>query len=100
MVSSDFGRTPRYNDGMGKDHWPITSVLMMGGGVQGNRVIGATDDGVYALPVNSQTLELDPTGEKIQPAHLHASLRARFGVNEHRLSAHYPILSDPLPIFG
>lgn len=100
MVNSDFGRTPRYNEGMGKDHWSITSLFFMGAGVRGNRVIGATDDGVHALPVHPETLELDPNGVKIEPAHVHASLRARFGVSDHPLSAHYPILSDPLPIFS
>ena len=45
MVGSDFGRTPGYNDGNGKDHWSITSVLLMGKGVRGNRVIGLTDAG-------------------------------------------------------
>jgi uncharacterized protein (DUF1501 family) len=100
MVNSDFGRTPRYNEGNGKDHWSITSLFFMGAGVQGNRVIGATDEGVNALPVNLQTLELDPQGQKIQPSHIHASLRARFGVDQHPLSAHYPILAESIPIFS
>ena len=77
MVNSDFGRTPRYNEGMGKDHWPITSLFFMGAGIRGNRVIGASDDGVRALSVNTDTLALDPNGINIQPSHIHASLRAR-----------------------
>ena len=44
VIGSDFGRTPKYNAGNGKDHWPITSMMMMGAGIRGNRVIGATDE--------------------------------------------------------
>jgi hypothetical protein len=101
MVTSDFGRTPRYNDGNGKDHWPITSVLFMGAGVVGNRVVGASDPGVHSLHVNPLTLALDPSGVKITPAHIHASLRAKFGVDTNPISAHYPLQESPLPtLFG
>ena len=44
VVASDFGRT-RYNGDGGKDHWPITSMMMMGAGISGGRVIGQTDRG-------------------------------------------------------
>jgi hypothetical protein len=101
MVTSDFGRTPRYNEGNGKDHWSITSVFFMGAGVTGNRVVGASDPGVRALTVNPQTLALDPSGVKITPGHLHASLRAKFGVDTNPLSAHYPLQDEALPgLFG
>lgn len=100
MVNSDFGRTPRYNEGNGKDHWPITSVVFMGAGIQGNRVIGATDDGVHALPINLDSLALDPNGVKITPAHLHATLRQRFGVDQGELNAHYPLSETAIPIFS
>ena len=99
MVNSDFGRTPCYNEGNGKDHWSITSLFFMGAGVSGNRVIGATDEGVHALPMNPETLELDPNGVHITPAHVHASLRQRFGVSENNLSAHYPIKDQAISIF-
>ena len=29
LVTSDFGRTPGFNDGNGKDHWPVTSMMVM-----------------------------------------------------------------------
>lgn len=52
LVTSEMGRTPKVGDrrsggvaGAGRDHWTACmSVLMAGGGVQGGRVIGATDD--------------------------------------------------------
>jgi len=44
----EFGRTPRINQDAGRDHWPRSwSVVMGGGGLKGGQVIGATDkDGV------------------------------------------------------
>jgi hypothetical protein len=44
----DFGRTPKINQNAGRDHWPRSwSVVMGGGGLKGGQAIGATDkDGV------------------------------------------------------
>lgn len=45
VVWGEFGRTPRINAKGGRDHWPNTqSVLVAGGGIQGGRVIGETDN--------------------------------------------------------
>lgn len=41
---AEFGRTPRINPAGGRDHWPqCFTVYFAGGGVQGGRVIGASD---------------------------------------------------------
>ena len=37
VVGSEFARTPGYNGGNGKDHWPITSMIVMANGIDGNR---------------------------------------------------------------
>jgi hypothetical protein len=44
----EFGRTPRINQNAGRDHWPRSwSVVMGGGGMRGGQAIGDTDtDGV------------------------------------------------------
>lgn len=44
----EFGRTPRINQNAGRDHWPRSwSIVMGGGGMKGGQVVGATDkDGV------------------------------------------------------
>src|SRR5690606_14791397 len=56
VCGSDFGRTPGYNDGNGKDHWSVTSMMLMGhvGGrkIQGDRVVGLTDDGHNPIPID------------------------------------------------
>jgi hypothetical protein len=45
IVSGEFGRTPRINKNAGRDHWgPSFTVLLAGGGIQGGRVIGASDE--------------------------------------------------------
>jgi hypothetical protein len=46
----EFGRTPRINNGGGRDHWPqVSCALMAGGGMKTGQVIGATNRlGEYA----------------------------------------------------
>jgi hypothetical protein len=40
----EFGRTPKINKNGGREHWgPVFSVALAGGGVQGGRVLGASD---------------------------------------------------------
>ena len=44
MMWGEFGRTPRINQFVGRDHWPqAMSILMAGGGIQSGRIIGATN---------------------------------------------------------
>ncbi len=44
----EFGRTPRINQDGGRDHWPVSwSIAMGGGGMKGGQAVGSTDrDGV------------------------------------------------------
>lgn len=55
VLYSDFGRTPKVNNNNGRDHWPVGGALMIGGGIQGGRVVGATDDNLRALSINKDT---------------------------------------------
>lgn len=69
----EFGRTPTINDNTGRDHWPGSWSLVLGGaGIQGGQVYGSTaDDGVEITdsPVTvpalmatiCQALDLDPS---------------------------------------
>jgi len=44
VAAGEFGRTPRLNAVGGRDHWPgVWSVALAGGGVQGGRIVGASD---------------------------------------------------------
>lgn len=44
LVMGEFGRSPKINKDVGRDHWaPAASLLFTGAGVQTGQVIGATD---------------------------------------------------------
>ncbi|MBV1859328.1 MAG: DUF1501 domain-containing protein [Nannocystaceae bacterium] len=88
VMQSEMGRTPWYNDNDGKDHWSIGSMMLMGAGITGNRVVGATgvdpETGFEQSPltVNPATLALDPGGVRLRPEHIHGALRELAGVDE------------------
>lgn len=96
VIQSEMGRTPHYNKGDGKDHWSIGSIMFLGPGIQGNRVIGATDPGQYAIPINPQTLALDEqAGKRVRPEHIHLALRELAGVADHPFSERFPFQVKP-----
>jgi uncharacterized protein (DUF1501 family) len=99
VVGSDFGRTPGYNDNQGKDHWSITSMMFMGAGIPGNRVIGATDEGHRPLTVN-EDLEVDARGIRIRPIHIHKAMRRLAGIDGSETAALFPLDGEDLPLFG
>jgi hypothetical protein len=67
----DFGRTPRINQDAGRDHWPRSwSVVLGGGGIKGGQVVGATDkDGV------------DITDRPVGPMDIIATITKAMGLN-------------------
>jgi hypothetical protein len=71
VVTGEFGRTPRINKNAGRDHWgPAFTVAMGGGGIQGGRVVGASDEKAEK-PVDA------PYG----PEDLAATILRQMGVN-------------------
>jgi hypothetical protein len=93
IVQSEMGRTPNYNKGNGKDHWSIGSIMFMGPGIRGNRMIGATDEKQFAVPVNPATLATDAAGGiRVRPEHLHTALRQYAGIEQHAMSKQYPLV--------
>ena len=92
VIQSEMGRTPHYNKGQGKDHWSIGSIMFMGAGIRGNRVIGATDERQFLLPVNNKTLTIDEEeGIRTRPEHIHRALRELAGIEDHPLSRKFPL---------
>ena len=92
IIQSEMGRTPNYNKGDGKDHWSIGSIMFLGPGISGNRVIGATDDGQFAVPFAPQTLATDAeSGIHIRPEHIHEALRQFAGIADHPHSLQFPL---------
>ena len=54
-VISEMGRTPKLNQSNGKDHWPVTSAMLIGPKVRGGRVYGGTDENQLAMTVDMAT---------------------------------------------
>jgi uncharacterized protein (DUF1501 family) len=81
VVMSEMGRTPALNNGEGKDHWPYTSALVMGPGLTGGRVIGATDDFYYGERIDMESGEIDRNGQDLTVGNLGATLLAVAGVD-------------------
>lgn len=74
LVVSEMTRTPRRNEVGGKDHWPVSGALLLGGPLQGGRVIGGTSETVDALPIDLTTGLPDPTGTVLRYDHLAAGI--------------------------
>jgi hypothetical protein len=74
---AEFGRTPKVNPAGGRDHWPqCFTVGFAGGGVQGGRVVGASDP-IGAVPADRPT----------EPPEVVATILHSLGLN---LEAHLP----------
>ena len=91
VVQSEMGRTPNYNQGNGKDHWSIGSVMFLGPMIKGRRVIGATDDKLMSVPLDPKTLARSDQGIRVRPEHIHESLRQLAGIADHPLSKKFPL---------
>jgi uncharacterized protein (DUF1501 family) len=92
IVQSEMGRTPTYNQGNGKDHWSIGSALFLGPKIRGNRVVGATDEKQFTVPVDPKTLKLDKEkGIRVRPEHVHQALREYAGIADHALAKKFPL---------
>jgi len=92
VMQSEMGRTPNYNQGNGKDHWSIGSIMFLGPNIKGNRVIGATDEKQFHVPLNPQTLATDKDkGIRVRPEHIHEALRQFAGIADHPLSKKFPL---------
>jgi hypothetical protein len=85
VLMSEMGRTPKINGGNGKDHWPYTSVLLAGGAVRGNQVVGSTDDKLIATSVDFSTGKPSSSGSMLGSENLGAALLTMAGLdpNQH-----------------
>lgn len=83
LVGSDFARTPYYNNGAGKNHWPVGSYLIMRKNASWtNRVLGASDENQNAMTINPHTLAVENSGDSriIHPMHVHSALRRQLNL--------------------
>jgi len=92
VIQSEMGRTPHYNKGDGKDHWSIGSIMFMGQGISGNRVIGATNEKQFLTPINPKSLAIDEkNGIRTRPEHIHQALRELAEIDKHKFSNQFPL---------
>jgi uncharacterized protein (DUF1501 family) len=75
------GRTPLLNDQAGKDHWPVTSALVVGTEVAGGSVIGGTDEGLGGRNVDLQTGAPDAEGTPLRHTNFAAGVLDLVGVD-------------------
>jgi uncharacterized protein (DUF1501 family) len=101
VIGSDFGRTPYYNSGDGKDHWPVTSMMVMHptGSGKGGNVFGASTDKFRAQTLNTTTGQPDANGQLLTPAHINLALRKELGIADNTLAARFPLNVDDFDIF-
>lgn len=68
---AEFGRTPKVNPAGGRDHWPqCWTMLFAGGGVQGGRVVGRSDEiGAY------------PAERPVEPGEVVATIYKSLGID-------------------
>lgn len=81
MVLSEMGRTPKLNGQEGKDHWPVTSCMLLGAGVRGGKVLGGTNDELGAQSMDLATGEVSASGAQLQSANLVAGVLENLGVD-------------------
>jgi uncharacterized protein (DUF1501 family) len=71
VAVGEFGRSPKINDKSGRDHWEhCYSALLAGGGIQGGRVVGASDARADR-----------PAAQPCTPADLAATIHHAIGIN-------------------
>ena len=79
-VVSEMSRTPKLNDDSadaGKDHWPVTSALLIGApatGLNGGQSLGATDDNLDATAIDLATGAASSSGEVLRYENFAAGL--------------------------
>ena len=65
VVLSEMTRTPRRNADGGKDHWSSTSAMLIGGAVDGGKVIGATNSALEPVGIDLNTGEPDSSASPL-----------------------------------
>lgn len=100
VVGSDFGRTPYYNSGNGKDHWPVTSMMVLHPNSTGGKVFGQSTAAFRSQKISRSTGLPDDNGAVLTPAHVNQALRGLLGVDQIALADDYPLRVTGFNIFS
>jgi uncharacterized protein (DUF1501 family) len=76
VVLSEMARTPAFNDTNGRDHWPFTSMLLLGPGLTGSREIGGYTELYNGIGVDAASAEPDASKPGIAADEVGATLLA------------------------
>ncbi len=86
LALGEFGRTPKINKNVGRDHWPqAMAVAAAGAGVPRGHIIGATDSKGAA-----------PARDRLSVEDFTATLFTKMGIDPHKV--YLDALGRPLPI--
>jgi hypothetical protein len=96
VVMSEMGRTPALNSNLGKDHWPFTSVMVVGDGLTGNRVVGGFDEGWMGLTVDFGSGEATESGRLLSIEAIGATLLQHMGIDPSEHVAGTPAIEGVL----
>ncbi len=88
VVMSEMTRTPLKNMQGGKDHWPHTSALVFGGGVNAGHAFGSTDNSLVSQPIDFASGSADTGGLILESSSFVAGLMQLVGVDP---GAHLPL---------
>ncbi|MGC6507131.1 MAG: DUF1501 domain-containing protein [Myxococcota bacterium] len=80
---SEFGRGAELNSNGGRDHSLTNAMLMMGAGIQGGRVIGASSDiGMQPQAIDLTSGQVDTSGEQVTNNHVARTLLHSIGITD------------------
>jgi uncharacterized protein (DUF1501 family) len=80
---SEFQRTALLNDRGGRDHSLTNGCFVMGAGIKGGQVVGASSDvGMEPMRANLVSGQLDQEGEYIYPEHIMQALMYDLGIED------------------
>ena len=83
ICMSEFTREPLLNSTGGRDHHLVGTLALLGGDIQGGRVVGATSDlGMLSQPIDLDTGQVSAAGETITHAHIARTLLHSIGIED------------------
>ncbi len=82
---SEFARTPLFNSFNGRDHHQASSLMLLGAGIRGGALVGATSDvGMAPVPWDIANNRPADDGDTLKPEHIAVTLLASVGLETPR----------------
>jgi hypothetical protein len=78
----------------------MTSMLMSGPGIPGDKVVGESTPDFKPTTFNTSTLAQDDAGIRINTNHVHKALRKVAKIDTSAVAAQFGLLGEDLPLFS